>query len=64
MPSHQMHLRSSCRYQRNFYGVQFHPEVHHTTKGLILFDNFLKIAGFNGDWTMKAYQEMIHKLKI
>ena len=50
--------------KRNFYGVQFHPEVHHTTKGLILFDNFLKIAGFNGDWTMKAYQEeMIHHIK-
>ena len=50
--------------KRNFYGVQFHPEVHHTTNGLILFDNFLKIAGFNGDWTMKAYQEeMIHQIK-
>ena len=50
--------------KRNFYGVQFHPEVHHTTKGLILFDNFLKIAGFNGDWTMKAYQEeMIFQIK-
>ena len=50
--------------KRNFYGVQFHPEVHHTTKGFILFDNFLKIAGFNGDWTMKAYQEeMIFQIK-
>ena len=49
--------------KRNFYGVQFHPEVHHTKKGILLFENFLKIACFNGDWTMKAYQkEMIHQI--
>ena len=50
--------------KRNFYGVQFHPEVHHTPKGTILFENFLKIAGFSGDWTMQAYQkEMINNIK-
>lgn len=42
---------------RSFYAVQFHPEVHHTPKGAKLFENFVKMAGFKGDWTMRAYRE-------
>ncbi|MGL4280710.1 MAG: glutamine-hydrolyzing GMP synthase [Albidovulum sp.] len=42
---------------RNFYAVQFHPEVHHTPKGAQLYENFVKLAGFTGDWTMGAYRE-------
>ena len=42
---------------REFYAVQFHPEVHHTPKGVILFQNFIKQAGFSGDWTMGTYHE-------
>ncbi len=42
---------------RQFYAVQFHPEVHHTPKGAKLYANFVKIAGFKGDWTMGAYRE-------
>jgi GMP synthase (glutamine-hydrolysing) len=42
---------------RNFYAVQFHPEVHHTPNGAKLYENFIKIAGFTGDWTMGAYKE-------
>jgi GMP synthase (glutamine-hydrolysing) len=42
---------------RNFYAVQFHPEVHHTPKGAKLYENFVKLAGFKGDWTMDAYRE-------
>ncbi|MBO6122340.1 MAG: GMP synthase, partial [Methanobrevibacter sp.] len=26
------------------YGIQFHPEVHHTPKGEIIFKNFYKIC--------------------
>ncbi len=42
---------------REFYAVQFHPEVHHTPKGAKLFENFIRRAGFVGDWTMGAYRE-------
>jgi GMP synthase (glutamine-hydrolysing) len=42
---------------RNFFAVQFHPEVHHTPNGARLYENFIKLAGFSGDWTMGAYRE-------
>ncbi|MFM7656931.1 MAG: glutamine-hydrolyzing GMP synthase, partial [Paracoccaceae bacterium] len=49
---------------RNFYAVQFHPEVHHTPKGANLYENFVRLAGFTGDWTMGAYrEEMIAKIR-
>ena len=49
---------------RHFYAVQFHPEVHHTPKGAKLYENFVKLAGFSGDWTMGAYrQEMIEDIR-
>jgi len=41
---------------RGFYAVQFHPEVHHTPKGAKLYENFVRMAGFTGDWTMGAYR--------
>jgi GMP synthase (glutamine-hydrolysing) len=43
--------------ERQFYAVQFHPEVHHTPRGAKLYDNFVRLAGFKGDWTMGAYRE-------
>ncbi|GLS33634.1 GMP synthase (glutamine-hydrolysing) [Mesorhizobium albiziae] len=43
---------------RKFYAVQFHPEVVHTPDGAKLLRNFVhKIAGIEGDWTMRAYRE-------
>ncbi len=43
--------------KRHFYAVQFHPEVHHTPNGAKLYENFVRLAGFQGDWTMGAYRE-------
>ncbi|NCQ23492.1 MAG: glutamine-hydrolyzing GMP synthase [Rhodobacteraceae bacterium CG17_big_fil_post_rev_8_21_14_2_50_63_15] len=43
--------------ERQFYAVQFHPEVHHTPNGARLYENFIRLAGFKGDWTMGAYRE-------
>ena len=49
---------------RHFYAVQFHPEVHHTPKGAKLFENFVRLAGFKGDWTMGAYRaEAVAKIR-
>ncbi|MEM1274840.1 MAG: glutamine-hydrolyzing GMP synthase, partial [Pseudomonadota bacterium] len=49
---------------RRFFAVQFHPEVHHTPNGKTLYENFVKMAGFTGDWTMGAYREqMIEKIR-
>jgi GMP synthase (glutamine-hydrolysing) len=42
---------------RDFYAVQFHPEVHHTVNGAKLLENFTGLAGFTGDWTMAVYKE-------
>ncbi|MBL9058985.1 MAG: glutamine-hydrolyzing GMP synthase [Mangrovicoccus sp.] len=49
---------------RNFFAVQFHPEVHHTPRGAKLYENFVRLAGFKGDWTMGAYrEEAIQKIR-
>ena len=43
--------------KRNFFAVQFHPEVHHTPNGALFYKNFTDLAGFTGDWTMDAYKD-------
>ncbi|MEM9968142.1 MAG: glutamine-hydrolyzing GMP synthase [Pseudomonadota bacterium] len=43
--------------RRQFYAVQFHPEVHHTPNGARLYENFIRLAGFKNDWTMGAYRQ-------
>lgn len=42
--------------EKNFYGVQFHPEVQHTKYGKEIMRNFLTdICKAKGDWSMKDY---------
>ena len=49
---------------RKFFAVQFHPEVHHTPNGQKFYENFVRMAGFTGDWTMGAYrEEAIEKIR-
>jgi len=37
--------------ERRLYGLQFHPEVHHTIEGRAIFHNFLfRICGLHGLW--------------
>ena len=43
---------------RNFYGVQFHPEVTHTPQGGDMLANFLfKACGCAGSWKMADFVE-------
>lgn len=42
--------------KRGFYGMQFHPEVVHTPRGMEIIKNFLYgVCGCKGDWTMSDY---------
>ena len=44
------------------FGIQFHPEVYHTTDGKKLLENFLiKIANIKQDWTPDSFVEMTVK---
>ena len=50
---------------RKIYGIQFHPEVHHTVNGSDILRNFLyNVCGAKGDWTMSNFvEEQIAALK-
>jgi len=44
--------------RRKIYGVQFHPEVVHTPRGMEILRNFLyRIARCRGGWTMEKFIE-------
>jgi len=47
------------------YGIQFHPEVYHTTDGKKVLENFLvNIAGVKQDWTPDSFvEETVSDLK-
>ena len=41
-----------------FYGVQFHPEVHHTARGVRFLKNFaMRVCGEKGDWKISDFVE-------
>ena len=47
-----------CIPEKNFYGLQFHPEVHHTPLGGEILENFLyNVCGCKGDWVMSDFSE-------
>ena len=49
---------------KNFYAVQFHPEVVHTVEGKKIFSNFVDICGCKRDWRMSSFvAESVDKLK-
>jgi GMP synthase (glutamine-hydrolysing) len=51
--------------ERRIYGVQFHPEVVHTPRGLDIFRSFLfEIAGCRGGWSMHGFvDESVARLR-
>jgi GMP synthase (glutamine-hydrolysing) len=43
-------------FERDFYGVQFHPEVNHTIQGKTILHNFLfRIVDVRANWNMADY---------
>ncbi|MFC1624019.1 glutamine-hydrolyzing GMP synthase [Candidatus Omnitrophota bacterium] len=52
--------------EKRFYGVQFHPEVVHTLKGMRIFKNFLyEISGLKPTWTMASFvKESIRNIRF
>lgn len=51
--------------KRQFYGIQFHPEVTHTLQGKAILERFLHdICGVGRDWNMPDYvDEAIGKIR-
>ncbi len=51
--------------EKKLYGLQFHPEVHHTPKGKEIIHNFLfDICRCKRTWTMKAFaKEAIEQIR-
>jgi len=44
--------------QQKIYGLQFHPEVHHTEQGKKILSNFLfEVCGFRADWSVESFIE-------
>ncbi len=44
--------------EKNWYAVQFHPEVMHTQEGTKMLSNFVySVCGCSGDWKMDAFVE-------
>jgi GMP synthase (glutamine-hydrolysing) len=50
---------------RNFYGLQFHPEVTHTRQGAAILRRFVReICGARADWVMGDYvQEAVARIR-
>jgi GMP synthase (glutamine-hydrolysing) len=51
--------------KKNLYGLQFHPEVHHTARGKAMLRNFLfDVCGCKHTWTMKSFaRDSISQIK-
>ena len=45
--------------ERKIYGLQFHPEVTHTVRGMDILDNFAALCGAERSWTMERYTEQV-----
>jgi GMP synthase (glutamine-hydrolysing) len=58
-------IASMGDFKRKIFGVQFHPEVVHTPRGMEVLRNFLfAIAGCRGEWTMASFiEETVAKIR-
>ncbi len=51
--------------ERKIYGIQFHPEVHHSTEGKVILGNFVRdICGCEDEWNASSFiEESLKKIK-
>jgi len=50
--------------KRQFFGLQFHPEVSHTENGQKIMDNFLQTTKVKRNWSMRDFsREKIKEIK-
>jgi len=48
----------SSAWDHPFFGLQFHPEVYHSTDGLQILKNFaFDVCGCSGNWTPQSFAE-------
>ncbi len=47
--------------EKKFFGLQFHPEVHHTPEGKKILLNFLKVCRAKKDWKIESVVKQVQK---
>ncbi len=63
--THDVHNAAYKIEEENTYGIQFHPEVYHTTEGTEMLRNFVvDICGCTQDWTPASFiEDTVEKLQ-
>jgi len=58
-------IAATVNSKKNLYGLQFHPEVHHTFQGKKMLRNFLfQACGCKRTWNMKSFaKDSINQIK-
>ncbi|MEJ2634479.1 MAG: glutamine-hydrolyzing GMP synthase [Calditrichia bacterium] len=58
-------IAAVANHSQRIYGLQFHPEVHHTAYGSQILKNFLfEVCGLKGDWSTESFIEFsIRKIR-
>ncbi|MGW8326107.1 MAG: glutamine-hydrolyzing GMP synthase, partial [Desulfobacterales bacterium] len=58
-------IAATAHTKKHLYGLQFHPEVLHTSKGKTMLRNFLfDVCGCKRTWTMKSFaKDSISKIR-
>ena len=51
--------------EKKIYGIQFHPEVHHSSEGKVMLKNFVRdICGCTGEWNASSFiEESLKRIK-
>lgn len=50
---------------KNFFGLQFHPEVTHTENGMKILENFLRVCACKHEWGIPGYlDKKIQEIRV